>query len=172
MKRWKKRKPSDEPIEQERCDAEARDENASHDASQNESRSESQNGSGAEPQSESQPDDTFGNDQLPSRLNGEELRKLALSPGLQSLWGAILPALGVLPSRPGEYPGIFKVESGPGDGEATIYIDLPDQPYEYGKPSTMDRVVTVNVKLDHDYRLLGGRYYCVDCESPSDEAGH
>lgn len=111
-------------------------------------------------------------EQLPAGGSAEELRKLALSPGLQSLWGALLPALGVPPSRPGEYPGIFKVESGPGDREATIYIDLPAKPYEHGKPSQMERVVTLNVKLDHDYRLLGDRYYCLDCEVPADESSH
>jgi hypothetical protein len=114
----------------------------------------------------------FAASNVPSLLQGEALRKIATSVGLQALWGAVLPLVGVLPSRHGEFPGVFKVESGPGDGEATIYIDVPDKPYEYGKPSRMERVLTLNVKLEHDYRQLGERYYCVDCETPTDETYH
>ena len=110
--------------------------------------------------------------QLPSLLHGEQLRKIAAAPGLQAFWGALLPLVGVLPSRPGEYPGVFKVEPGPGTDEATVYVDIPSEPYEYGKPSAMERVLALNVKLEHDYRFLGDRYYCVDCEAPSDEASH
>ena len=109
---------------------------------------------------------------VPSLLQGEDLRKMATSAGLQALWGAVLPLIGVLPSRDGEFPGIFKVESGPGDDEATIYIDVPGKPYEYGKTSPMERVLTLNVKLAHDYRQLGDRYYCIDCETPADETRH
>jgi len=102
----------------------------------------------------------------------DKLRQLAVSPGLQALWGALLPMVGVRPAKPEEYAGVFKIEPGPSDSEATIYIDVPSRPYERGKNAPMERVVTLNVKLAHDYRLLGDQYYCVDCEAPTTETRH
>ena len=99
-------------------------------------------------------------------------RALALSAGLQSLWKRLLPLLGVMPSRAGEYPGIFKVEAGAGPGEARVHIELPDRPYEPGCTFEMERVVTLAIKLEHDHRLLGDRYYCVDCETPAGDTRH
>ncbi len=99
-------------------------------------------------------------------------RSVALQPGIQALWNAVLPMIGALRSRPEEYPGVFKVESGPGEGEATIYLDIPNEPYQAGEPAAMDRVLALRVKLDHDYRKFGERYFCVDCEVPSDETRH
>lgn len=109
-------------------------------------------------------------------LSGDEHeadpRAIVLQPGIQALWNAVLPMIGARRSRPGEYPGLFKVESGPGEGEATIYLDIPAEPYRAGEPAAMDRVLALRVKLDHDYRMLGGRYYCIDCEVPSGETRH
>jgi len=109
---------------------------------------------------------------LPAEPAGAEAKELAVSGGIQKLWGTLLPLLGVLPAKPGEYPGIFRIEPGPTDHEATIFIDIPNQPYEAGETPGMERVVTLRVKLDHDYRLLGDRYYCVDCETPTSEVCH
>ena len=110
---------------------------------------------------------------LPAK-SGERFdpRKLALNPALQSLWKNIFPLIGVLPARPGEYPGIVKVEPGLEAGEATVHIELPEKPYQPGKPSDMNRVVTLSVKLAHDHRRLGGRYYCIDCDIPENETRH
>jgi hypothetical protein len=109
---------------------------------------------------------------LPAEPAGAEAKELAVDGGIQKLWGTLLPLLGVLPATPGEYPGIFRVEPGPTDHEATIFIDIPNEPYEVGATPDMERVVTLRVKLDHDYRLLGDRYYCVDCEAPMREVCH
>ncbi|MFP6599381.1 MAG: hypothetical protein VB852_02950 [Deltaproteobacteria bacterium] len=98
-------------------------------------------------------------------------RALVLGAGLQSLWKQLLPLLGVVAARTGEYPGIFKVEDG-GDGRAVVHIELTDRPYEPGSPSGMERVLTLAIKLEHDHRLLGDRYYCVDCEVPAGDTKH
>ncbi|RMF19733.1 MAG: hypothetical protein D6760_12785 [Deltaproteobacteria bacterium] len=108
----------------------------------------------------------------PVNPDPEQLQRLATAPALQALWTAVLPLVGVLPSRPGEFPGVFKVEPGPEKNEATIFIDIPNEKYEPGKPPQMERVVALTVKLAHDYRLLGDRYYCVDCEIPAHETRH
>lgn len=102
----------------------------------------------------------------------EELRALAATSGVQALWRTLLPLVGALPARLGEYPGIFQVEPGPAPDEATIYVDIPDQPYVDGEPADMARVLALTVRLAHDYRRLGHRYYCVDCERPSEERAH
>ena len=52
-------------------------------------------------------------------------RALVLGAGLQSLWKQLLPLLGVVAARIGEYPGIFKVEDG-GDGRAVGGISPED----------------------------------------------
>jgi hypothetical protein len=106
-------------------------------------------------------------------FNTEQLQDVAVSQGVQALWQAVLPLVGMMPSRPDEYAGVFKVEPGPGEDEATVYIDIPSAGYERGKQPSMERVVALTVKLSHDYRLLGDRYYCVDCEPANrDEACH
>jgi hypothetical protein len=106
-------------------------------------------------------------------LNTEQLQQAAVSEGVQALWQAVLPLVGILPSRPNEYAGVFKVEPGPGDDEATVYIDIPTDGYEPGKKPSMERVVALTVKLSHDYRLLGDQYYCVECEPMTrGEASH
>lgn len=112
-------------------------------------------------------------DLSPELARAEELRRIATSPSIQALWSAVLPLVGVLPARAGEFPGMFKVEPIPGKkDEATIYIDIPSRPYERGVGSKMDRVLALNVRLDHDYRRLGDRHYCVDCEVSGSETRH
>jgi len=106
-----------------------------------------------------------GDKPLLESFNTEQLQDAAVSRGVQALWQAVLPLVGILPSRPGEYAGVFKVEPGPGDDEATVYLDIPSDRYERGKKPRMERVVALTVKLSHDYRLLGENYYCVDCEA-------
>lgn len=102
----------------------------------------------------------------------EKMRAVATSPQLQAFWKALLPHLGVLPSQSGEFPGMFRVESEPGESEATVYIDIPNRPYERGVPSELDRVLALKISLDHDFRRLGDRHYCVDCEVPGSETRH
>jgi len=104
--------------------------------------------------------------------SGDPLRQLAVGRGIQALWATVLPLLGVGPASPGEFPGVFQVEPGPGEGEAMIHIDVPNKPYEKGKSPSMDRVVTLSVRMEHDFRKLGDRYYCIDCETPTDETRH
>ena len=102
----------------------------------------------------------------------EHLKQLAAGHGVQALWAALMPLLGVGPASPEEFPGLFQVERGPGKDEAMIHIDIPDKPYEQGKAPSMDRVVTLTVRMQHDFRKFGDRYYCIDCESPSNETRH
>jgi hypothetical protein len=105
-------------------------------------------------------------------FDSQQLQEVAVSRGLQALWQAVLPMIGIVPAKPGEYAGVFKVEPGPEPDEATIYIDIASDGYERGRTPPMERVVALSVKLSHDYRLLGEHYYCVDCDPPSDEARH
>lgn len=102
----------------------------------------------------------------------EKMKKLALGRGIQSLWAAVLPMVGVKASRPGEFPGVFQVEPGEGPHEALIHIDIPSAPYEAGEKPKMGRVVSLSVTLAHDFRRLGDRYYCIDCEVPAEETRH
>jgi len=102
----------------------------------------------------------------------EATKILQLSPGLQSLWAVVLPLVGVRASRPGEYPGYFQVEQGTTPDEALVHIDIPNAAYEEGAKPSMRRVVSLSVKLAHDFRRLGDRYYCIDCEVPADETRH
>ena len=98
-------------------------------------------------------------------------REFALSPHIQELWHQIFPLIGVPPSKAGEFAGLFKVTPGMNKGEALIHIDVPSQAYVEGEPPTMERIVTLTVKMDHDYRLLGDEYYCIDCV-PTQETRH
>jgi hypothetical protein len=100
------------------------------------------------------------------------MKKLAMSRGLQSLWAAVLPMVGVRASRAGEFPGVFQVEQGSDPHEALVHIDIPTSPYAPGEKPTMGRVVSLSVKLAHDFRRLGDRYYCIDCEAPAEETRH
>jgi hypothetical protein len=102
----------------------------------------------------------------------EALKELALSPGLQSLWAAILPMVGVRASRPDEFAGYFQVEPGTAPNEALVHIDIPNAPYAEGAKPTMARVVSLSVKLAHDFRRLGDQYFCIDCEVPAEETRH
>lgn len=104
--------------------------------------------------------------------SAELMKRLALGRGIQSLWSAILPMVGVRASRPGEFPGVFQVEPGSRPHEAVVHIDIPDAPYAPGEKPTMGRVVSLSVTLAHDFRRLGDRYYCIDCEVPADETRH
>jgi hypothetical protein len=109
----------------------------------------------------------------PADPTGVELMKeLALGGGLQALWAAVLPMVGVRSARANEFPGVFQVEPGPTPNEALVHVDIPSERYESGKKPRMDRVVSLSVKLAHDFRRLGDRYYCVDCETPNDETRH
>lgn len=99
-------------------------------------------------------------------------KALQMSPGLQRLWAAVLPIVGVRPSRMGEFPGHFQVEQGAAPDEALIHIDIPSEPYGADTKPAMARVVSLSVKLAHDFRRLGDRYYCIDCEVPTDETRH
>ena len=105
-------------------------------------------------------------------LDANELKQVAVTRGLQALWQAVLPLVGILPAKPGEFPGVFQVEAGPGRDEATVYLDIPTTGYEDGKTPKMERVVALNIRLTHDYRLLGDQYFCVDCEPAHDETRH
>lgn len=112
-------------------------------------------------------------DTLPAKPVGMDLMKeLALGGGLQALWAAVLPMIGVRSSRANEFPGVFQVEPGPTPNEALVHVDIPIERYEPGKQPKMDRVVSLSVKLAHDFRRLGDRYYCIDCETPTDETRH
>jgi len=104
--------------------------------------------------------------------SAEMMKKLALGRGIQSLWAALLPMVGVRPSRAGEFPGVFQVEPGARPHEALVHIDIPDAAYVAGQKPTMGRVVSLSVTLAHDFRRLGDRYYCIDCEAPADETRH
>jgi hypothetical protein len=105
-------------------------------------------------------------------LDSRQLQEVSVSPGLQALWQAVLPMVGILPSRPGEFAGVFKVEAGPRPDEATVYIDIPSDEYAPGRDPRMERVIALSVRLSHDYRLLGEHYYCVDCDPAHDEVRH
>jgi len=111
-------------------------------------------------------------DSLLDSLDSRQLQEVSVSPGLQALWQAVLPMVGILPSRPGEFAGVFKVEPGPGEHEATVYLDIPSDEYAPGRDPRMERVVALTVRLSHDYRLLGEHYYCVDCDPSHDEVRH
>jgi hypothetical protein len=130
----------------------------------------------------SSPDATKAGDSLaPARIDepvreeadpAEAMKQLALGRGIQSLWAALLPMIGVRASRAGEFPGVFQVEAGPRPHEALVHIDVPDAPYVAGEKPKMGRVVSLSVTLAHDFRRLGDKYYCVDCEIPADETRH
>lgn len=130
-----------------------------------EQRSTTEAGEGAAPMrldaSEEQPPDS-----------ADVMKELALGRGLQSLWAAVLPMVGVRASRAGEFPGVFQVEPGSGPHEALVHIDIPNAPYAAGEKPTMGRVVSLSVTLAHDFRRLGDRYYCIDCEAPAEETRH
>jgi hypothetical protein len=102
----------------------------------------------------------------------ETMKELALGRGIQALWAALLPMVGVRASRPGEFPGVFQVEPGTRPHEALVHIDVPHAPYVAGEKPEMGRVVSLSVTLAHDFRRLGDRYYCIDCEAPADETRH
>jgi len=102
----------------------------------------------------------------------EAMKQLAMGPGIQSLWSAVLPMVGVQASRAGEFPGVFQVEPGTRPHEALVHIDIPDAPYVPGEKPKLGRVVSLSVTLAHDFRRLGDKYYCVDCEVPADETRH
>ena len=104
--------------------------------------------------------------------SAEVMKTVALGRGLQSLWAAVLPMVGVRSSRAGEFPGVFQVEPGAGPHEALVHIDIPCAPYVAGEKPTMGRVVSLSVTLAHDFRRLGDRYYCIDCEAPAEETRH
>jgi hypothetical protein len=80
--------------------------------------------------------------------------------------------VGVRAARGGEFPGYFQVEAGAGPNEALVHIDIPAAPYDGDAKPSMDRVVSLSVKLAHDFRRLGDQYYCVDCEVPAAETRH
>lgn len=100
-----------------------------------------------------------------------EAREFALSPHIQELWRQIFSLVGVPASSPEEFPGLFRVTPGMQEGEAMVHIDVPSEPYLDGEPPRMQRIVTLTVKMDHDYRRLGDEYYCIDCV-PTNETRH
>ena len=100
-----------------------------------------------------------------------EAREFALSPHIQELWSQIFALLDVPVSAPGEFPGLFRVTPGMQTGEAMVHIDVPSEPYIEGEPPRMQRIITLTVKMDHDYRRLGDEYYCIDCV-PTNETRH
>ncbi len=113
-----------------------------------------------------------GDATLPAVSELSEAQALAMSPGFQALINAVLPLVGAQPSRPGEFPGVFKVEPGEEEDEALVYLDVPASPYRRGQRGDMARVLALSVKMTHDYRKLGEQYYCIDCESPTEETRH
>jgi hypothetical protein len=116
----------------------------------------------------------FGSQAPPEAVKtaAESLKDLALSPALQSLWAAVLPMVGVRASRPDEFAGYFQVEPGTAPDEALVHIDIANAPYVEGAKPAMARVVSLSVKLAHDFRRLGDQYYCIDCEVPAEETRH
>ncbi len=110
-------------------------------------------------------------DRVGDDSDAKTARDFALNEHVQALWHQIFPLVGVPASRPGEKAGIFKVTPGFNPGEALVHIDVPAEAYVDGEPPKMDRIVTLTVKLDHDYRLLGDEYYCIDC-LPTNETHH
>jgi len=100
-----------------------------------------------------------------------DARGFALSPHIQELWKQIFALIDVPASAPGEFPGLFRVTPGMRAGEAMVHIDVPSEQYMDGEPPRMQRIVTLTVKMDHDYRRLGDEYYCIDCV-PTNETRH
>ena len=98
--------------------------------------------------------------------------ELANGPGVQALWHAVLPLVGARAAAADERAGLIRVEEGPDAGEATVYVDIPTEPYDEDAEPPMNRVLALSVKLAHDYRKLGDHYYCIDCETPSSETRH
>jgi len=94
------------------------------------------------------------------------------SGNLDQFWSTVLPLLGVMPSASREYPGLFRIVPGPGSDEATIHIDMSDKPYTPGDKPALQRVVSLTIRLAHDYRLLGSSYYCIDCDLPESDTVH
>ncbi|HYB99990.1 MAG TPA: hypothetical protein VEC57_12735 [Candidatus Limnocylindrales bacterium] len=94
------------------------------------------------------------------------------SGNLDQFWATVLPLLGVMPSAIREYPGLFRIVPGPGADEATIHIDMADKPYAPGDKPALQRVVSLTIRLAHDYRLLGSAYYCIDCDLPESDTIH
>jgi hypothetical protein len=67
---------------------------------------------------------------------------------------------------------LFTVTPGAHEGEALVHIDVPSEEYVDGEPPRMDRIVTLSIRLDHDHRLFGDQYYCIDCDVPDSETRH
>ncbi|MBI5503800.1 MAG: hypothetical protein HY899_03305 [Deltaproteobacteria bacterium] len=92
--------------------------------------------------------------------------------GVAAFFEALLPMVGVLPSTVREFPGLVRILRGPGEDEATLHIDMATKPLGPGEKPSLERVVTLSVRLDHDYRLLGNGYYCIDCDLPQNDTVH
>jgi len=84
----------------------------------------------------------------------------------------LLSSVGMMQSTIQEFPGLVRVLQGPGADEATVQIDMGSKPYVAGDKPSLQRIVTLNVRLDHDYRLLGSGYYCIDCDLPQSDTVH
>ncbi len=84
----------------------------------------------------------------------------------------LLPMLGVMPSTVKEFPGLVRMVTGPEKGEITLHIDMASKPHTSGEKPPMERIVTLSVRLEHDYRLLGNGYYCIDCDLPENDTVH
>ncbi len=91
---------------------------------------------------------------------------------LNAVWETLLPILGVQAMTPGEAPAGLRLERGPDPGEATLFLEMRDPGSDQEPKTPAPRVLGISVKLGHDYRRLGDRYYCVDCEHHSDETRH
>jgi hypothetical protein len=119
-----------------------------------------------------QAEDITGDRRVAANGGLVDAQRLAMGPGVQALWQAVLPLIGARASRAGEFPGVFKVEAGEEDDEAIVYLDVPVDAYDGGERGDMDRVLALRVTLGHDYRRLGDHYYCIDCEAPTEETRH
>lgn len=96
----------------------------------------------------------------------------AAAAGLTAFFDALLPIVGVPPSTVKEFPGLVRIVPGPGADEATLHIDMAAGPCAATDKPSLDRIVTLSVRFDHDYRLLGSGYYCIDCDLPENDTVH
>ncbi len=99
-------------------------------------------------------------------------RELALSPQMQAFWTSVFEQVELPRTHSGERPGLFTVTPGSQEGEALVHIDVPREDYVEGQPPRMERIVTLSIQLDHDHRLFGDQYYCVDCDTPDSDTVH
>lgn len=92
--------------------------------------------------------------------------------GLAMFLEKLLGMVGMMQSTVKEFPGLVRLVAGPDEDEVTLHIDMAPKPYAVGDEPSLQRIVTLSVRLDHDYRLLGNGYYCIDCDLPQNDTVH